>query len=146
VHTGGSERAYFWHRKFLNEYAFYAIADATEHQRSLTRADLQELGNDRARGRCLNHGIGREHRRPGEVRQKFLFEVSRPRLRPNIKLLFRERDRDSMKFAFDLWSYEDVSDKGRPSRRNRFPSPCRGGARCGTARRCASYLALCGER
>src|SRR5262249_38166848 len=27
----------------------------------------------------------------------------------HIKGLFRERDRKSMKFAFDLWSYEDVS-------------------------------------
>ncbi len=28
----------------------------------------------------------------------------------NIKPLFHERDRDSMTFAFDLWSYDDVSD------------------------------------
>ena len=27
----------------------------------------------------------------------------------HIKPLFRERDRKSMKFVFDLWSYEDVS-------------------------------------
>ena len=27
----------------------------------------------------------------------------------NIKPLFRERDRDSMRFAFDLWSLDDVS-------------------------------------
>jgi hypothetical protein len=27
----------------------------------------------------------------------------------HIKLLFRERDRDSMRFAFDLWSREDVA-------------------------------------
>ena len=27
----------------------------------------------------------------------------------HIKPLFRERDRSSMNFAFDLWSYEDVS-------------------------------------
>jgi len=27
----------------------------------------------------------------------------------NIKPLFRERDRESMKFAFDLWSADDVS-------------------------------------
>jgi hypothetical protein len=26
-----------------------------------------------------------------------------------IKPLFRERDRKSMRFAFDLWSYDDVS-------------------------------------
>jgi hypothetical protein len=26
----------------------------------------------------------------------------------HIKPMFRERDRTSMKFAFDLWSYEDV--------------------------------------
>jgi hypothetical protein len=28
----------------------------------------------------------------------------------DIKPLFRESDRDSMEFAFDLWSYDDVSD------------------------------------
>jgi hypothetical protein len=28
----------------------------------------------------------------------------------DVKPLFRERDRESMEFAFDLWSYEDVSD------------------------------------
>jgi hypothetical protein len=27
----------------------------------------------------------------------------------DVKPLFRERDRNSMKFAFDLWSYDDVS-------------------------------------
>jgi hypothetical protein len=27
----------------------------------------------------------------------------------DIKPLFRERDRESMKFAFDLWSQDDVS-------------------------------------
>ena len=27
----------------------------------------------------------------------------------DIKSLFRERDRDSMSFAFDLWSHDDVS-------------------------------------
>jgi hypothetical protein len=28
----------------------------------------------------------------------------------DIKPLFRERDRQSMEFAFDLWSYDDVSE------------------------------------
>ena len=28
----------------------------------------------------------------------------------DIKPLFRERDRESMEFAFDLWSHEDVSE------------------------------------
>ena len=28
----------------------------------------------------------------------------------HIKPLFRERDRGSMTFAFDLWSYDDVSE------------------------------------
>ena len=28
----------------------------------------------------------------------------------DIKPLFRERDRQSMKFAFDLWSYADVKE------------------------------------
>jgi hypothetical protein len=27
----------------------------------------------------------------------------------DIKPMFRERDRDSMRFAFDLWAHEDVS-------------------------------------
>jgi hypothetical protein len=28
----------------------------------------------------------------------------------DIKPLFRERDRDAMKWAFDLWSYDDVAE------------------------------------
>ncbi len=32
-----------------------------------------------------------------------------PSYEADIKPLFRERDRDSMSFAFDLWSYADVS-------------------------------------
>jgi hypothetical protein len=28
----------------------------------------------------------------------------------NVKPLFRERDRRSMEFAFDLWSHDDVSE------------------------------------
>jgi hypothetical protein len=28
----------------------------------------------------------------------------------DVKPLFREGDRESMEFAFDLWSYEDVSE------------------------------------
>ena len=28
----------------------------------------------------------------------------------HVKPLFRERDRQSMEFAFDLWSYDDVSE------------------------------------
>ena len=28
----------------------------------------------------------------------------------DIKPMFRERDRDSMEFAFDLWSHDDVSE------------------------------------
>jgi hypothetical protein len=31
------------------------------------------------------------------------------RFEQDIKPLFRERDRDSMRFAFDLWSHDDVS-------------------------------------
>jgi hypothetical protein len=31
------------------------------------------------------------------------------RFEENIKPLFRERDRESMRFAFDLWSLDDVS-------------------------------------
>ena len=27
----------------------------------------------------------------------------------DVKPLFRERDREAMRFAFDLWSYDDVS-------------------------------------
>jgi hypothetical protein len=30
----------------------------------------------------------------------------------DIKPLFRERDRDSMKWAFDLWSHDDVTTNG----------------------------------
>jgi hypothetical protein len=32
----------------------------------------------------------------------------------DIRPLFRERDRESMKSHFDLWSYEDVRDKAEP--------------------------------
>ena len=32
----------------------------------------------------------------------------------HIKGLFRERDRQSMEFAFDLWSYEDVKAQAQP--------------------------------
>jgi hypothetical protein len=32
-----------------------------------------------------------------------------PRFETEIKPLFRERDRESMQRAFDLWSYDDVS-------------------------------------
>jgi hypothetical protein len=32
----------------------------------------------------------------------------------HIKDLFRERDREAMRFAFDLWSYEDVRDHAQP--------------------------------
>ena len=35
--------------------------------------------------------------------------TSRCTSRSDIKPLFRERDRDSMRFAFDLWSLDDVS-------------------------------------
>jgi hypothetical protein len=28
----------------------------------------------------------------------------------DVRPLFREQDRDAMSFAFDLWSYDDVSD------------------------------------
>lgn len=34
----------------------------------------------------------------------------RPRFDEHIKPFFRERDRASMKFAFDLWSYDDVGE------------------------------------
>jgi hypothetical protein len=46
----------------------------------------------------------------------------------DIKPLFRERDRNSMKFAFDLWSHEDVatnSDAIRGKLRN-GEMPCDG--------------------
>jgi hypothetical protein len=32
----------------------------------------------------------------------------------HIKGLFRERDRESMRYAFDLWSYDDVRANARP--------------------------------
>jgi hypothetical protein len=31
------------------------------------------------------------------------------RFEEHVKPLFRERDQSSMRFAFDLWSYDDVS-------------------------------------
>jgi hypothetical protein len=35
--------------------------------------------------------------------------ASEPSFEANVKPLFRERDRRAMEFAFDLWSYDDVS-------------------------------------
>jgi hypothetical protein len=36
--------------------------------------------------------------------------AEQPSFGEHVKPLFRERDRASMRFAFDLWSYEDVSE------------------------------------
>ncbi|MET0615046.1 MAG: hypothetical protein ABW142_06335 [Thermoleophilaceae bacterium] len=36
-------------------------------------------------------------------------DAQAPSFETQIKPLFRERDRESMQRAFDLWSYEDVS-------------------------------------
>ena len=46
----------------------------------------------------------------------------------DIKPLFRERDRQSMTFAFDLWSYDDVSDAsdGILTRLSAGTMPCDG--------------------
>jgi hypothetical protein len=37
-----------------------------------------------------------------------------PSFERDIKPLFRERDRESMRSHFDLWSYEDVRDNSGP--------------------------------
>ena len=46
----------------------------------------------------------------------------------DIKPLFRERDRASMEFAFDLWSHDDVSQKADPILARLGPArmPCDG--------------------
>jgi len=46
----------------------------------------------------------------------------------DIKPLFREKDRQSMRLHFDLWSYEDVSDHadGILERLRRGSMPCDG--------------------
>jgi hypothetical protein len=46
----------------------------------------------------------------------------------HIKPLFRERDRRSMSFAFDLWSYDDVSSRaaGNMQRLDDGSMPCDG--------------------
>ena len=36
--------------------------------------------------------------------------AEKPSYEDDVKPLFRERDRESMEFAFDLWSYDDVRD------------------------------------
>ena len=36
-----------------------------------------------------------------------------PRFESDIKPLFREQDRQRMKFAFDLWAYEDVKNNAQ---------------------------------
>jgi hypothetical protein len=45
-----------------------------------------------------------------------------------IKPLFRERDRDSMRRAFDLWDYDDVSTNATPilTRLRNGSMPCDG--------------------
>jgi len=45
-----------------------------------------------------------------------------------VKPLFRESDRDSMSFAFDLWSYDDVSENADVilRRLNAGTMPCDG--------------------
>lgn len=48
-----------------------------------------------------------------------MFVASRHEERPvsfekHVKSLFRHRDRQSMKFAFDLWSYDAVKDNAHP--------------------------------
>jgi hypothetical protein len=46
----------------------------------------------------------------------------------DIKDLFRERDQQSMKYAFDLWSYEDVKAHAQPilARLRAGTMPCDG--------------------
>jgi hypothetical protein len=36
--------------------------------------------------------------------------VTVPSFETDVKTLFREQDRRSMKYAFDLWSYDDVKE------------------------------------
>ncbi|HXO06688.1 MAG TPA: CDGSH iron-sulfur domain-containing protein [Solirubrobacteraceae bacterium] len=47
----------------------------------------------------------------------------------HVKTLFRHRDRQSMTFAFDLWSYEDVKQNAQPilERLHNGSMPCDGG-------------------
>ena len=51
-----------------------------------------------------------------------------PSYETDIKPLFRERDRDSMEWAFDLWSYNDVSQNadGILARLQNGTMPCDG--------------------
>jgi hypothetical protein len=54
---------------------------------------------------------------PGAETAEAAVELPRPDeavgFEPHVKPLFRERDRKSMKFAFDLWSYDDVRDNAQ---------------------------------
>ena len=47
----------------------------------------------------------------------------------DVKPMFRERDRSSMEFAFDLWSHDDVSEHADAilARLNAGTMPCDGG-------------------
>jgi hypothetical protein len=47
-----------------------------------------------------------------------------PRFERHIRPLFRRGDRQSMSFAFDLWSHDDVSQHARPSSISWQPAPC----------------------
>ena len=54
----------------------------------------------------------------------------------DVKPLFRERDRESMEFAFDLWSADDVSENADAilDRLKAGTMPCDGGLASGTGR------------
>jgi hypothetical protein len=51
--------------------------------------------------------MGQPQSRPTQLRRRAPEEQLQ--FEENIKPLFREGDRDSMRFAFDLWSLDDVS-------------------------------------
>jgi hypothetical protein len=61
----------------------------------------------------------------------------------DIKPLFRDRDRDAMSFAFDLWSYADVSENADAilSAVRRGSMPCDGAWPSEFVERFASWIA-----
>ena len=65
----------------------------------------------------------------------------------HVKPLFRESDRQSMRFAFDLWSHDDVTEHGKAilDRLEAGTMPCDGGLAGGADRRLQRWLDVPGD-
>lgn len=71
------------------------------------RYDLPHAGLWHSRRRATNTSEQRAAMAPRQIDGRC--DVTPPSFETDIKPMFRERDRQSMQRAFDLWSYDDVS-------------------------------------